>query len=239
MMILDWIMWSYFVVAPIYIILTYKKHKAMVIAKPSIRASLYTSTVIGIWVPTLVMFFYQMSNPGFAPTLIWLKSWSLTWLTLACLLFCLICYLSWSINKLRQDNTNDSNIRAGIGSVLWLLPATKQEMKRFVFAVSPSAGICEEILYRGFLLGMLNEVVHMSAAIVISSIAFATPHLYQGMIGFIKTFILGTLFAVIVIVSESLLLAIILHTVIDMYVGLMSYFILNRSTELQQPDALS
>jgi len=205
-----------------------------VIAEPSIRSGLYTSTVIGIWIPTIAMLAYQMNSPSFAPPIIWLESFSNTWLILAALIFSMIGYLSWTIVKLRTDDSNDQNILASIESVRWLLPARKPELKRFVLAVSPSAGICEEILYRGLLLGMLSEFMPISAAVILSSIAFAAPHLYQGVAGFIKTFILGAIFALIVVISNSLLLVVILHTVIDMYMGLISYIVMNRDNRFEQ-----
>ena len=78
----------------------------------------------------------------------------------------------------------------------FLLPVTQAERRLWLF-VSLSAGICEELLYRGFLFGWLGgEFIgghHLSliAALIISSIGFGLAHSYQGALGVIQTTLIG------------------------------------------------
>src|SRR5262249_33586753 len=56
-----------------------------------------------------------------------------------------------------------------------------------------TAGICEEFLYRGFVLGsLLHASFPAWAAIVISSVLFGLAHTYQGRGGVVGTLLLGT-----------------------------------------------
>lgn len=228
MSIWDYVLWSYFIFTPLYVIFTYKQLRQHVIAEPSLRLKLYSSSIWGLWLPMLLMLGYQSQSPEFAPTVIMLGSINSWGIAFGTLLLGVIGYMVWSLKKLRAETDKDQQLLQGIEPIRWLLPETKKEMKRFVLLVSPSAGICEEILYRGLLLGFLLEHLSVSNAVIISSIAFGLPHLYQGLSGLIKTAVLGSIMAIVTVLTESLILAIILHSAIDMYMGLLSYIVINR-----------
>jgi membrane protease YdiL (CAAX protease family) len=101
-----------------------------------------------------------------------------------------------------------------------MLPVTNEE--RSLWAVAAlSAGICEEILYRGFLLFFLVAIfpqTNIWGAVVLSSLFFGVAHFYQGMRGIVATGIIGFLLAWLYIASGSLLAPIILHALIDLRV---------------------
>lgn len=100
----------------------------------------------------------------------------------------------------------------------YLLPTTKLERKWYIF-VAITAGICEEIIYRGFVIHYLSslpvelEKIHL---LILSAVIFGFAHIYQGWKGFILTGLLGFVFARIYLETGSLLFPIILHIVIDM-----------------------
>jgi uncharacterized protein len=100
----------------------------------------------------------------------------------------------------------------------FFLPVTVDE-RRWWFPVSISAGVCEEVLYRGF----LPHYFHASAfhlglivALVISSIVFGMAHLYQGMRGVIESSVMGFIFGIIFILTGSLLIPIAIHAATDL-----------------------
>ncbi len=102
----------------------------------------------------------------------------------------------------------------------FLLPVSKAE-RRWWLLLSVSAGVCEELLYRGFLLEFLRgrldggPQLGLTAAWLLSSIAFGTAHLYQGVAGIIKTTVVGLLVGMLAILSGSLLLPILCHILFD------------------------
>lgn len=98
-----------------------------------------------------------------------------------------------------------------------LLPRTSAERRVFA-GLAVTAGVCEEVLYRGFGLAALRWVapdLGQSALIAVTAAAFGLAHLYQGRLGVIATGILGAYFAWIVIATGSLVPVILLHALLD------------------------
>ena len=97
-----------------------------------------------------------------------------------------------------------------------LIPQTRREKLLAVFLVAPTAAICEEALYRGFLFSRLYDWSgSLAGALVISSVGFGLAHAYQGVHGMIRTALLGTLLAAPLIRTGSLYPSIAAHFVID------------------------
>jgi len=97
-----------------------------------------------------------------------------------------------------------------------LLPSTAQE--RWLWAlVAVSAGICEEVLFRGWLLSVLHGQAGLSGItlIVAASAVFGLAHIYQRTTGVILTGLAGALFCVLYVVTGSLLIPIALHILVD------------------------
>lgn len=102
----------------------------------------------------------------------------------------------------------------------FLLPSTRQE-RRWWWLVCITAGICEEVVYRGFLLHYFHGLpFHWSLtwALVGSSVSFGIGHLYQGPAGAVQTFVIGFLFGGIFLVTGNLLLPVVLHAIMDLRV---------------------
>jgi membrane protease YdiL (CAAX protease family) len=98
-----------------------------------------------------------------------------------------------------------------------LLPSNPRE--RFLFAaVAISAGVCEEVVFRGWLLCTLhNDLALNGTTLVLAAAAcFGLAHFYQGATGMIVTALAGILFTFLYVQSGSLLLPILLHILIDL-----------------------
>jgi uncharacterized protein len=99
-----------------------------------------------------------------------------------------------------------------------LLPRTPTERHWFAL-LAVTAGICEEVLYRGFGLAALRWAtpdLGKTALILLSSAAFGLAHLYQGRLGVTLTGVLGAYFAWITIATGSLIPAVLLHVLLDL-----------------------
>jgi len=101
--------------------------------------------------------------------------------------------------------------------LVWLLiPKTRQEKLWSVVLLAPTAALCEEFLYRGFLLAQLSQWLHSCAwAWAASSLVFGLAHVYQGWNGMIRACLLGALLAYPVIHFGSLYPSILAHGLID------------------------
>jgi CAAX protease family protein len=97
-----------------------------------------------------------------------------------------------------------------------LIPETASEKVWAAVLVAPTAALCEEFLYRGFLLSRLSEWLNSGWwALVLSSVIFALAHIYQGPSGMARVALLGALLAYPVLRLESLYPSMAAHFVID------------------------
>ena len=106
----------------------------------------------------------------------------------------------------------------------FFLPATVLE-RRWFAGLSVSAGFCEELLFRGFLLRYLHTwplQLGLAWAIPAAAIVFGAHHLYQGKSGVFSTALGGVVFTAILLVSGSLLAGMIYHALAD--VSLLLYW---------------
>jgi membrane protease YdiL (CAAX protease family) len=100
--------------------------------------------------------------------------------------------------------------------VYLLIPKTRQEKLWSVLLLAPTAALCEEFLYRGFLLAQLTQWLRSGAwAWAASSLAFGLAHVYQGWNGMLRASLLGALLAYPVIHFGSLYPSMLAHGLID------------------------
>jgi membrane protease YdiL (CAAX protease family) len=100
--------------------------------------------------------------------------------------------------------------------VYQLIPKTRQEKLWSVLLLAPTAALCEEFLYRGFLLAQLTQWLRSGAwAWAASSLAFGLAHVYQGWNGMLRASLLGALLAYPVIHFGSLYPSMLAHGLID------------------------
>jgi uncharacterized protein len=97
-----------------------------------------------------------------------------------------------------------------------LVPATRAE-RRWAWAVAISAGICEELVFRGLLIaaGIAAGLPPIVAALA-SSVLFGMAHLYQGRLGMLLTTGTGLAMTYFVLPTGSLLFPIVLHILVDL-----------------------
>jgi membrane protease YdiL (CAAX protease family) len=106
-------------------------------------------------------------------------------------------------------------------SLRFALPVTARERHWWIL-VSLSAGVCEEILYRGFVThyfsGSLSATIPLGTvgAWLTSSLFFGLAHAYQGVAGIVRTTLGGLILGSIAILSGGLLLPIVLHFLFDL-----------------------
>lgn len=131
--------------------------------------------------------------------------------------------LAWAQRRsvLKQPDAVDL-VRRQLGKAEALLPRTPSEYKLFLF-VAITAGICEEILFRGFVMWYLAVWTSALAAALISSALFGLAHIYIGVPHVIRGAIVGAVFAALVLGTGSLWAAMALHAVIDLSSGALVY----------------
>lgn len=99
-----------------------------------------------------------------------------------------------------------------------LLPRTDEEAAHFR-VLSVTAGICEEIVYRGYLIWYLAVFIGPWPAALAAGVLFGVLHLYQGTQGISRAGALGVVMALLYVGSGSLLWPMILHAAVDLNGG--------------------
>lgn len=108
--------------------------------------------------------------------------------------------------------------RAQIEPVQSMIPRDAREARAFG-ALAVTAGVCEELLYRGFLMAYFAALLGLWPAVGLSAVAFALGHLYQGAPGVLKTGAVGLVMAGLLVLTGSLWAPMLLHAVIDLTSG--------------------
>ena len=97
-----------------------------------------------------------------------------------------------------------------------LRPRSPAETAWILLIVSPTAGICEEFLYRGFLMSRIAMIAGSSGfAAVLAAAVFGLAHAYQGRLGAARAAAISLVLALPVVATGSLLPAMAAHALID------------------------
>jgi uncharacterized protein len=134
-----------------------------------------------------------------------------------------LAYASLALEQGFKAGRNQSmrlRIAKGMHALRFALPVSARE-RHWWFLVSLAAGVCEEILFRGFVThyfsGSLSAGVPLGtvAAWLASSLFFGLAHAYQGAPGIIRSALGGLILGLVAILSGGLLLPIVLHFLLD------------------------
>jgi uncharacterized protein len=211
---------------PIYAsIVVYPRHlQALREARPDYRLRMYRRTIVVQWIVAglaLGLWMYAgrplseigLGMPG-GPDLLRF--------TIATLLVAaLVLLLHRQLRFAREDVEIRDRLREQFERTAPFAPRNARHMKWFA-GVSVTAGICEELLMRGYLMAYIDHYFGLAAAVIVSSLVFGLGHLYQGAAGVLKTTIAGLVVAGLYVLSGSLWLPMLLHAFVDLNAGFLS-----------------
>jgi membrane protease YdiL (CAAX protease family) len=122
--------------------------------------------------------------------------------------------------------------RAGLDGFKAMLPRTAGE-RRLGVAVSVTAGICEELIYRGFLIAFGTGVLGLNPYVAggLAALLFGAAHLYQGWPGMIRVTCFGILMTALYLRTGSLLIPIAIHAIGD----IVSLVVMPRLLHIDRP----
>ncbi len=193
------------------------------------RGDLYRNTMISHW----ALFFMAMALWAYSG-----RSWSAIgfsldinlWFGAGVILTILGIVALVMQNRYVKAATPDEieSLRERLGSLEIMIPQNGSELARFN-ELSITAGIVEEILWRGFLIWYFSQFMPLWAAALLSTIGFGLAHAYQGLKQLPSITAVGAAFAVLYLVSGSIWLPIILHAIVDILQGRMTYNVMYRS----------
>ncbi|RUO55926.1 CPBP family intramembrane glutamic endopeptidase [Pseudidiomarina homiensis] len=225
----EWLMLFIIVLMPVYSLWEADKVKIAILAGRKTKIRAYQDAMLFMWLPTLVLL-ALMAYGAFAPSdfsLLWLGNlgnWIGTVFVVA-----IAGYFAYSAYTLMHNASARQKFRDVSQNHDWMMPVNKSELRWFTLGLSVSAGVCEELLFRGFIIGALGDSLGVVVSLILSSLLFGLCHVYQGWMNVLRTGIIGLVLGVIFILTESLWVVIALHALVDIYGGIVGYL-------FQQPE---
>ena len=225
-----------FVVQPIHGVFETRRHRALEKAgQPFNRVRFYRQTAVVEWAFLAVLFaawliysrpisdlgFTMPGGPGF-----WIG------VVLVVLMSGYFLYY-WQWAKQASDTEKAKQVQT-FAEVVMFIPHTIRELRNF-YGISITAGIVEEIVFRGFVLWYLAQLMPVWAAVIVSSTAFGLAHSYQGKKGAVSAGTVGLGFGVLYVVSGSIWLPIVAHILLDVLQGAALQEILRRDAGDMEP----
>ncbi len=132
---------------------------------------------------------------------------------------------NFNVRQLRRSARE--KLEAEIGAIRHFLPESKPEIAVFVL-IALTAGICEELLYRGWLQNLIAAGTgSIWAGLILGAVIFGAGHAYQGKSGMIQTGIIGLIFGGVFLLTGGLVAGQILHVSIDAVNGIVGSYALS------------
>ena len=225
-----------FVLQPVHAAIESRYYVARVKAgQPAERVRLYRQTALVEWLffafliaawfdfdrPLAGLGFVMPGGPGF-------------WIGVA-LCIAMVGYFLYAWRSVTHASaTEKARYAKSFGNLVIFVPHTRRELNNF-YAVSITAGIGEEIVYRGFVIWYLGQYMPVWGAVVVSSVAFGLGHSYQGAGGALRTGLAGLVFGALYIVSGSIWLPIVAHALLDVLQGAAIHEILRKDDDHPEP----
>lgn len=185
---------------------------------PRIKVRSYRRTILGLWIAAAI----AVGSAGFGAVatiekVSWLPHSSGVDAFTAGISAGAILALFAPLVMIRNRPGFREKVAKAFSRLSFFLPYTRTEQLWF-FPLCITAGICEEILFRGFLIHYFRSSpfgLSIAAALAASTVVFAIQHLYQGAIGVGQTGVLGAIFGIVFLITGNLILPMILHAAVD------------------------
>ncbi|WP_298761524.1 CPBP family intramembrane glutamic endopeptidase [uncultured Psychroserpens sp.] len=208
------------VIFPLYAILNGKKARQLLIEDPNAKILVFRQTgIILIVLATISLLPFLLNNKSldliglnFINTPLWVIG-----------LFGLSFLILFVLKSVKLNETTAKKFYKTNKEISFLMPNTKPELN-ITIIVSFIAGICEEIIYRGFLFWYLHQYMSLIPAMIFANLPFALGHLTTtGKKNTFGAFILAFIFSGAYFLTNSLWLPILLHIIVDLYAMAFAY----------------
>ena len=129
-----------------------------------------------------------------------------------------------------------AKLRERLKALRALIPHTAGEYRLFV-PLSFTAGICEELLFRGYLVWVLQHWIGLWPAAGVSMVVFGLGHAYQGRQFGVRAFFAGVGMGLLALATGSLLPGMALHALIDLGSGWITYMAMREPEVTRSAEA--
>jgi membrane protease YdiL (CAAX protease family) len=156
----------------------------------------------------------------------------------AAIVILVVVLLIWQLLAVRRaDEKIMQELDSAFEELKPLMPESTGELHTF-YGLAFTAGIVEELLWRGYLIWYLTHFVPLWVAAIISAVLFGLAHSYQGIKSVPKVTAVGLALAGLYVLSGSLWLPILAHILADMVQGRTAFdYFRVRSSSAAPPGA--
>jgi membrane protease YdiL (CAAX protease family) len=191
---------------------------------------------LGLWSGWMIML-WTLVVAGAALWLFEARAWSALrlvgprgWRLWGSIALALALVIAYARTVARIARSKPGRIKLGNPHAEKLSPHTQPELSWWV-ALSLSAGVGEEFVFRGYLIWAFQPWLGVYGAALFSVAVFAVAHAYQGAKGILATGIAGSLLTLVVLISGSLFPAMVLHSLVDVGSGVVAWAALRKRGE--------
>ncbi|MGH7729912.1 MAG: CPBP family intramembrane glutamic endopeptidase, partial [Candidatus Eiseniibacteriota bacterium] len=185
---------------------------------PRVRLWLYRQGIAIQWtlaVATVVLWAYG-GRPWAALGVVPKLTWGLVGVAVG--LAIVVAYVLVQRARALEDDDALAGLRRQLRNLERMMPRSDEEMHWFD-RLAVTAGICEELLYRGYLIWYLDHWLALTPAVLLASVVFGFGHAYQGPRGVAVTTMVGLFLGAIYLLTGSLAAGMVFHTLMDMHAG--------------------
>ncbi len=155
-------------------------------------------------------------------------------LTFSLIALLAVLYTGDLLMSIRKWEKRDSSVDT-LDDTTPFLPRKLRELPAYI-VMCISAGVFEEIIYRGYMVTYFLPEYNFSTGLPILAVTapaflFSLAHYYQGWQAVLKIFLLSLLLGIIFLSSGSIWIVMIIHFLIDLIGGLVAMRLMNKSSE--------
>jgi len=209
-----------FVVQPIHGYFSYRKYiRRIATGAASNRVRLYRETMLLEWLAfaALGTAWIVLGRPATELGFVTSSPMQITLGTGITVLFTAYLLYVWHVTRQMSD-AEKAKQTAALGDLVHFLPQDTRDYRHFV-ALSVTAGIVEELLYRGYTFWVLAHFMPLWAVVLVSSVAFGLAHTYQGAGGVVRVTLIGVAFGALYVFTGSIWLPMLAHAILDILQG--------------------
>ncbi len=216
--------WEYFVSWP-------RAKARLASGEPDARWKLYRAAIATQWIATaaVVTLWFVLGRPAAALYLQMPTGWRLV-LSIVFVVGIALPMFAQVVAVRRVSEEQRVALRPKLGYATSIVPHTTTEYRWFV-PLAMTAGLCEELIYRGYLTWLLASYRGLWLGAVLSVAIFGLAHGYLGKTGVVRATLLGAIFAGFAIALQSLYAVMLVHAIVDLGSGMLGYVLLREPVE--------
>jgi len=191
-------------VIPFMAIIQGKPDMSQIEFSPKQKIALYYSNGLLMWLASILILgawlFYDRDLASFG-----FRLPEMSTIVFSCTLIFILLYLGDLIYETISPSRKQKTI-IKLTENTPFLPSDHRELAHFTFAAF-TAGVCEEIIFRGFFINYLlafsgHTIIGQWSAILLPALLFSVVHIYQGHKAVLKILLAGILFGLIYTVKH-------------------------------------